>query len=398
MTKLPKNGPMLKIATLCPGDLLFSTTRGAVSSLIRSASGSKFSHVSIYCGRGVILESNDRGVQPRRIILRGAESDSGEMVGVPYDDWSLIAVVRAATPPTELQVELCLKSAAGVYLGLDYPSMMKLGWAAKWPQRILTAPLGFILSLWELLTRGPVLAPGIWCSQLIAAYLQSAHPEVNAEASNCRHPGESPQSVYNLASMLGYQPVAAAVSIGAAISKSDPVAALEYGATQNKAELEWRESGLRNREVHHQEKMLKILFFSGFLLFALVTFLIIPPLCRSERKVVTLEIRVVIASGEAGKLGANAFPNQEVRPIQYEDGFVVFGYEELTRLNAELKGRAIEKVVLVLDKGHGELGTLDATADVTAGGQGIRLRWEVAGRGPTPSGYRYAKIVLDASK
>src|SRR5687768_13598587 len=81
------------VELLRSGDLILSTTDGIVSNAIRSGTGSTFSHASIYFRDGVIIESNDDGVRPRRFYICGVDTQ-GRLVGLPYENWAGCKILR----------------------------------------------------------------------------------------------------------------------------------------------------------------------------------------------------------------------------------------------------------------------------------------------------------------
>lgn len=59
--------PLVSRAALKPGDVLVSTEDGGISSLIRAATGSPYSHAALYIGGGKIIDATSPGVTTRSL-------------------------------------------------------------------------------------------------------------------------------------------------------------------------------------------------------------------------------------------------------------------------------------------------------------------------------------------
>jgi hypothetical protein len=134
--------------SLQPGDIILSTTDGAISSVIRGTTGSPVSHASIYVGDGQLVESIGAGTL-RHSLTTALDDDSlavayrhrdissesaaqvveflNEQVGnnQGYDHWGIIRVAPGQLARTVCQLfseqrrEACLAQADRIRVGTD---------------------------------------------------------------------------------------------------------------------------------------------------------------------------------------------------------------------------------------------------------------------------------------
>ena len=71
---MPQAGKLLNLDALKTGDIIFSTTAGATSKAIKTATASAFSHACVYFSDGIVIESSGEGVKPRRVSITGCPS------------------------------------------------------------------------------------------------------------------------------------------------------------------------------------------------------------------------------------------------------------------------------------------------------------------------------------
>ena len=153
------------IEALMPGDLIFSTTEGVVSQAIKLGTDSRFSHASIYCRDGVILEANDDGVGPRRIVPIGLDK-SGRLLGLPYPDWVSCVVLRQGRQDKAMSWEDAISASLREHVGLDFPPLSRMIAAAPARARLIGRPFAWLLDVWEWIRNREPMAHDAWCSRL----------------------------------------------------------------------------------------------------------------------------------------------------------------------------------------------------------------------------------------
>jgi hypothetical protein len=196
----------LDLGVLRAGDLIFSSTDGTISRAIRIATVSKFSHASIYYRDGVIFESNDDGVRPRRIALE-TETPSGSLGGLPYDSWSTLVVLRLNTV-TSARWEAAIDAALDTLVGLDYPPLHVMTQGGPPLARFFFTPLAALLDAVEWVRNREPMAAGPWCSRLLGDVLTSqlAHRLTTGQIAALNR--ASPQRLFEVAHQLGFEEVA----------------------------------------------------------------------------------------------------------------------------------------------------------------------------------------------
>lgn len=201
------------------GDIIFSTTQSLDSRVIRRLTTSRFSHVSIYFGQGVVVEANDKGAGPTKLAIRGSLNTpaGSELCGLPYPNWTALAVLRkpGVDPKAEASI---ITSLIKEDLGRDFPSLSGL---ARRTGHTFIVPFALALDVGSWLTNRHPLLPGCWCSQLVAkVVLDRADPAVRSELeSKLQRP--SPQDLYDLCISLGYRPVPSCVTTAQLESPGD---------------------------------------------------------------------------------------------------------------------------------------------------------------------------------
>jgi hypothetical protein len=192
----------LIIDTLQTGDLIFSTTNDPVSNAIKASTKSRYSHASIYFRRGVVIESNDDGVLPRKIDAVGVNS-SGLILGLPYANWTNISVLRHPHYEAE-EWSFAIERALRAHIGLDYPPPSEVIRGGPFLARILLYPIAKLYEAIQWLRNRETLAHDAWCSKLIG-YVLAGHL---GHRMSARQQGvlnrSNPQQLFDIAIELGY--------------------------------------------------------------------------------------------------------------------------------------------------------------------------------------------------
>lgn len=196
---------VLEIDRLRPGDILFSTTAGKFSELIKAATASRFSHASIYVGDGIIVEANDDGVAPRAIVPTSLGAHGG-VAGLPYDDWLSVAVLRLTRYDAE-EWKSVITATLREHLGLDYPKVYAITQGESLTKRLMLAPVAKLYDAYEWLQNKEPVAYDAWCSRLVAFVLltQLSHKLTPRQRAALEH--ANPQRLYEIACQIGYSEI-----------------------------------------------------------------------------------------------------------------------------------------------------------------------------------------------
>ncbi|WP_162989560.1 hypothetical protein [Comamonas sp. lk] len=237
----------LAVSVLRTGDIIFSTTSDLVSNAIKKFTGSRFSHASIYIREGVIVESNDDGVLPRRIELAGLDADQ-RLLGLPYPNWRNVVVLRT-TRYEESDWAGEIERSLRDHVGMDYPPPSQVTKAGPLLARIATY---FPLKLYETiqwLRNREAIAYEAWCSMLLgytlaARFRQELTPKQQAVLGSA-----SPQQLYDIALQLGFEPVSNALApVDTEQGGLFEEARLHYLAGQDQTYSHWERLKDRRRE------------------------------------------------------------------------------------------------------------------------------------------------------
>jgi hypothetical protein len=258
---------LLDTSALRPGDLLFSSTPGLVSQGIRTATGSSFSHASIYYGSGVILEANDKGVGPTR-IRPGSLAPSGGVAGLPYDDWTTVSVLRHARYSDPSSWQVAMRTALRESVGYDFPPMSVMAEGSKSFLGFLGRPIGLVMDLVERLQNRAPIAWDAWCSRLVGYVLQEHFSHRLSERQRAALQFASPQRLFEIARSLDYELVPGA-TCPASEEASDARyedARTRYLNAQETVYQEWCGYVARRRKALVAEETVRATRFNGKLL------------------------------------------------------------------------------------------------------------------------------------
>lgn len=193
----------LIIDKLKAGDIIFSTTDAKESKTIKKVSDSAYSHVSVYLGDGIILESNDNGIWPRRIgaLCLVIAKDSAEPIlgGLPYDDWRGIDVLRNETYATDDAERTFILESLKEHLGRDYPNLASMTKSTGYRWLVPFAWLKDQISKFH--NTDPIIS-GPWCSKLAAIYVFE-RSDKGRDMRNA-YPEPTPQELYEACKLLDY--------------------------------------------------------------------------------------------------------------------------------------------------------------------------------------------------
>ncbi len=153
-----RSGPVLATSDLKPGDILLSTERGGLSSAIRYATLSDYSHAALYLGNGKIIDATGTGVKVRNL---SALAGPAERVGVirvkSLSSRQADQIVRAATR---------LKGKWYNFAGLVTSNLDGLTYPVRKSFHAITGK--------RLTVSAASLTPGYYCSELVIHAFKAA--------------------------------------------------------------------------------------------------------------------------------------------------------------------------------------------------------------------------------
>lgn len=164
---------MLEPGELQLADILLSTGGAKVSTIIRGATVSRFSHAALYIGEGQIVEAIGSGVTLQS--LRDAMSDD-----------TLVSVYRRMRMSAEQAHQVVRYVRQQVGKLYDYTGVVGAG---------VTSPSGFVISLFlsPIVTVGGIAADlynranpdaAYYCSELVALAFESANVPLGSGAAS----------------------------------------------------------------------------------------------------------------------------------------------------------------------------------------------------------------------
>lgn len=169
-------------ANMQAADIIVSTGSGTVSAVIRTGSGSPYSHAALYVGEGKIIEAIGEGVV--RQTLDSALSDD------------TLAVVYRRKGLTPAQANLVIRYvSAQVGKSYDYAGVAG---ASKYTtggmlMRLVSIPLGVLQDAGELLnTASP--ESSFFCSELVLRAFEQANAPITFKPATASNPSDIPGS------------------------------------------------------------------------------------------------------------------------------------------------------------------------------------------------------------
>jgi hypothetical protein len=243
----------LVLDELRTGDIIFSTTNDVISNAIKTATSSQYSHSSIYIRPGIIIESNDDGVLPRRVQPLGVNTQ-GQLLGLPYDNWINVQVLRFPLFSEEewaFSIERTLRE----HVGLDYPPPSQVMRGGPLGARIAAFPFAKVYELIQWIKNRETVAHDAWCSKLIG-YILAAHlghrltPKQQGILSSA-----SPQQLFDISLEVGYLPLKNSTDVEDAnqIEKFELTRG-NYLTGQDATFLRWQELSTRQRKKIRDEE------------------------------------------------------------------------------------------------------------------------------------------------
>ena len=237
---------LLNLAELRTGDIIFSTTNDPVSNAIKRMTRSKFSHASIYFREGIIIESNDDGVLPKSIEPMAISSGS-QLLGLPYENWISIRVLRHPSY-TEQEWAREIVKALSNDVGLDYPPPSALANAGTTTQRAFSYPLVKLYGFAQWLRNSEAVASRAWCSKLVGYVLAGGFGHSLTARQKAVLANASPQQLFDVAMAIGYGEVTGATAEAGKVDETvfrDRRA--KYVPGQDATFTRWKDLSDRNR-------------------------------------------------------------------------------------------------------------------------------------------------------
>jgi hypothetical protein len=177
---------LVDVNRLYPGDVLLSTTRAMSSALIRSMTFSEYSHASLHLGAGVIIQStSDEGVAFATLELVKAESNARLGVSRVWGRLPGATVLHVYRHESLTNLQLSFEQQDPLrtwlneyvmtsYWGKDYARLATLASASPFLSFAPKAKTAVLNAVGRLGADVGKVAPGPFCSQLVAEVLSAA--------------------------------------------------------------------------------------------------------------------------------------------------------------------------------------------------------------------------------
>ena len=268
-----RRGVLLNLDALKTGDIIFSTTAGATSKAIKTATASAFSHACVYFSDGIVIESSGEGVKPRRVSITGM-NQAGGLLGLPHDDWESVTVLRHPRYP-ESDWAREVTQTLGDHVGLDYPPLSEVTKGAPWLARIFSYPVFKLFELVQWLRNREALAYEAWCSKLVGYVLAARFGHQLDSEEQAILANASPQQLFVLARELGYELVPDGVAERVSFAEDDfDKARAAYLPLQDATFVQWKHQADQTRAKMIQEVQVKSSRLSAKLQLATVLVLV----------------------------------------------------------------------------------------------------------------------------